>query len=306
MRRLIGDSSHRHNRNDSEREGNWQSSDDIGDKSSGQSGLVGKKSVRSNVDVQLVASLSITQVKSKLRSLGQPIALFGENEEEKRERLLEALHEKENASADDQLQLGREGFDTRKRGEKDDSDDSDDDDGGGGEDNDGNPSKKRKYDPSVMYHKMEGITEQKVIRKYFKMLVKVWENDLEERDEHEKRSAKGREQTKLFKQCKDHIRPLFKLCKQKKIPLDIQEKLIKMVTFCEEGNFRAANDQYILTAIGKAAWPMGITMVSLKFSPLYSNYVNDPFNNISHIRWVYMNAQAEKEFRNLPSRRLLM
>ena len=205
----------------------------------------------------MVVSLSISQVKSQLRSLGKPITLFAESEEEKKERLLEALEAKENASADDQLQLGREGFDTYKHDDKDDDDED--------EDNDGNSSKKKKYDPTVMYHKMKDLTEEKVIQKYFKMLVNVWENDLEERDEHEKRSARGREQTKLFKQCKEYIRPLFKLCKQKRIPLDIQDKLLKIVKFCEEGNFRAANDQYILSAIGKAAWPMGITMVKLIF-----------------------------------------
>ena len=229
-----------------------------GQESLRQQGPLSTKIQHSNVDVQVVASLSITQVKSKLRSLGKPVTLFAESEEAKRERLLDALYEKENASADDHLQLDREGFDTRKRGGRDDSDEDDD------KDKDGNQKKKQKFDPTVMFHKMDGITEQRVIRNYFKMLVEVWENDLDDRDESEKRSAKGREQTKLFKQCKDHIKPLFKLCKQNKIPFDIQDKLYKMVKFCEEGNFRAANDQYILTAIGKAAWPMGITMVYLR------------------------------------------
>jgi pre-mRNA-splicing factor 18 len=36
-----------------------------------------------------------------------------------------------------------------------------------------------------------------------------------------------------------------------------------MVTHCELGNFRAANDVYISTAIGNAAWPIGLTMVGI-------------------------------------------
>ena len=258
MQKLRG-SSYDRNGNDSEQGGSTQGNK--GDESLAESSISGNKRPRigdaKSSDAKLVASLSISQVKSQLRSLGKPITLFAESEEEKKERLLEALEAKENASADDQLQLGREGFDTYKHDDKDDDDED--------EDNDGNSSKKKKYDPTVMYHKMKDLTEEKVIQKYFKMLVNVWENDLEERDEHEKRSARGREQTKLFKQCKEYIRPLFKLCKQKRIPLDIQDKLLKIVKFCEEGNFRAANDQYILSAIGKAAWPMGITMVKLIF-----------------------------------------
>ena len=36
-----------------------------------------------------------------------------------------------------------------------------------------------------------------------------------------------------------------------------------MVKYCEEGNFVKANDEYIRTAIGNAAWPIGLTMVGI-------------------------------------------
>ena len=107
------------------------------------------------------------------------------------------------------------------------------------------------------------MAPEKVVHKYFKKLLKLWEWDLDARDDIEKRSTKGRADTKLQKQCKDHIRPLFKLCKKKQVALDILDKLVAIVKFCEEGNFRAANDQYILSAIGNAAWPIGLTMVGI-------------------------------------------
>jgi len=56
---------------------------------------------------------------------------------------------------------------------------------------------------------------------------------------------------------------LFKLCKKKEVPPDIQDKLHSIVKYCEEGNFRAAHDNYILSAIGNAAWPIGITMIGI-------------------------------------------
>jgi hypothetical protein len=46
------------------------------------------------------------------------------------------------------------------------------------------------------------------------------------------------------------------------VPADILYKLVLMVTNCEGGNFKAANDFYISTAIGNSAWPIGLTMVS--------------------------------------------
>jgi hypothetical protein len=45
--------------------------------------------------------------------------------------------------------------------------------------------------------------------------------------------------------------------KKKEVPFSILDKLVLMVKHCEEGNFLAANDQYIRTAIGNAAWPIG-------------------------------------------------
>jgi len=47
------------------------------------------------------------------------------------------------------------------------------------------------------------------------------------------------------------------MCKKKEVPFSILDKLVLMVKHCEEGNFLAANDQYIRTAIGNAAWPIG-------------------------------------------------
>ena len=39
--------------------------------------------------------------------------------------------------------------------------------------------------------------------------------------------------------------------------------LFQLVSFCEDGDFRSANDQYLQGAIGKAAWPIGLTMVGI-------------------------------------------
>ena len=62
----------------------------------------------------------------------------------------------------------------------------------------------------------------------------------------------------------DYIRPLFKMCKKKDFDsIDIRDHLLIMVQYCENGNFRAAHDEYLRTAIGNAAWPIGLTMVGI-------------------------------------------
>ena len=40
-------------------------------------------------------------------------------------------------------------------------------------------------------------------------------------------------------------------------------KIRNIITLCEEGNFKAANDEYIACAIGNSAWPIGLTMVGI-------------------------------------------
>jgi len=86
---------------------------------------------------------------------------------------------------------------------------------------------------------------------------------LNSRPDAEKLTAKGKMDTKTQKQCKDYIRPLFKLCKKSEVPGDILYKLVEIVKLCEIGDFRSAHDQYIRIAIGNAAWPIGLTMVGI-------------------------------------------
>jgi pre-mRNA-splicing factor 18 len=101
-------------------------------------------------------------------------------------------------------------------------------------------------------------------------------------------AVQGKMETKAQKQCKDYIRPLFKLCKQKEMPDTIRRNLVRMVDFCIEGEFVKvrpgpltflcehqdltflvpccrcqANAVYLQTAIGNAPWPIGLTMVGI-------------------------------------------
>ena len=103
----------------------------------------------------------------------------------------------------------------------------------------------------------------KQIYRYFKSLLKSWENDLALRPDAIKRTAAGKNETKTLKQCKDYIRPLFQMCKRRELEDNMQSHLLKIVIYCEAGEFVKAHDAYIDVAIGRAAWPIGVTMVGI-------------------------------------------
>lgn len=234
----------------------------------------------------MLSSLTPQQVKQRLRSLSQPIILFGESISDRLLRLIAFQGNELNVNEDDfrnnsangkgrqplsQLkadELEEEEFEEEDRAEEtarqrsavDDSDDEDDKKNG----NTAGPATGYIVNGvRIQFSKIPNLSADKIVYKYFRSLLKEWEWDLNARPDSEKTTSKGKMDTKTQKQCKDYIRPLFKLCKRKQVPADIIDKLLEMVQFCEEGNFRVAHDRYISTAIGNAAWPIGLTMVGI-------------------------------------------
>lgn len=47
------------------------------------------------------------------------------------------------------------------------------------------------------------------------------------------------------------------------LPDGILNNLVTMIDYMKEGEFVRANDIYLLTAIGNAPWPIGLTMVGI-------------------------------------------
>ncbi len=239
------------------------------------------------IDLEKQCSLlSVNEVKIRLRRLRQPITLFAETNTERVQRLVEVIsgdqeehddikvgknlsedeEEEAELEADDQADAALDRRSTSSGAQRstnsnqnnqsaDDNDDSEDDE----------PDKKKgpEWDPNVHFSKIEGLSMEKIVYKFFRALTKQWEADLNQREDWAKRTAAGKKETKTQKHCKDYNRPLFRMCKKKEVPYDILDKLVLMVRHCEEGNFLAANDQYIRTAIGNSAWPIGLTMVGI-------------------------------------------
>ncbi|GMI27158.1 hypothetical protein TrRE_jg13165 [Triparma retinervis] len=228
---------------------------------------------------------TLLAVQKKLRAINVPVRLFGEKEDAVFLRLIgiERMRMEEGA---DEFALGKdnvrnaegEGFakpytpggeeigDKRNEGgEKEDKEKDDYMDGD------------FKDDP------------HKEIYSYFKGLLKQWSSELSARPEAVARTAAGKTELKTQKQCKDYIKPLFKACKSRTLDDGQVFGILKIVKFCKDGEFVLANDQYIDIAIGRAAWPIGVTMVGIH-ARAGREKIND--NKVAHV----MNSELQRKY----------
>ncbi|KAL3904542.1 MAG: hypothetical protein SGILL_010024 [Bacillariaceae sp.] len=129
----------------------------------------------------------------------------------------------------------------------------------------------------------------KYIYKYLKGLLKEWELDLAQRPESVAKSVAGKNETMTLKQCKDYIRPLFKLLKSRKLEDGLQYNLVKIVNFAKQGEFVKAHDAYMDVAIGRAAWPIGVTMVGIHAR---SGRAKIESSNVAHV----MNSELQRKY----------
>lgn len=231
--------------------------------------------------------LSATNITKQLRELGLPIRYFGETHNERIERLKEALEKQTNMLAGmsemEEFRLGKgHGIRNPFLGR----------DEGAGQDQQQKETKK-KAQKKEKEEDDNGDTDEddppKQIYKFLKGLLKEWEQDLTERPDIVARSVAGRNESKTLKQCKDYIRPLFKLCKSRKLEPALQAHLIKIVNYSKEGEFVKAHNAYVDVAIGRAAWPIGVTMVGIHAR---SGREKIGSSNVAHV----MNSELQRKY----------
>ena len=267
---------------DKKKKANGTSSDD-GSPSKDNTTASGSKRQKQDKLREELNELAPADVAARLRSLGLPIRLFGERTAQRIDRLYDALERQRREMAGlsemDEFRLGS-GHGIRnpfldKRGGADDvgsgaaaATDKISSAGAkksGGDDSTGGKKGKDNGDTKSGEDKDEDDDDDphKKIHKFFKSLLKQWEDDLAHRPDSIKQTAAGRNETKTYKQCKDYIRPLFKMCKSRRLEPGMMTHILNIVNYCEQGEFVKANDAYIDVAIGRAAWPIGVTMVGI-------------------------------------------
>lgn len=245
--------------------------------------------------------LSSTEVLTRLRSMGLPIRLFAETESERLERLEKAMDDQKHIKADqtelDEFRLGQgHGIRNPFIGRKKESEEATEiasvptpskaEAAPSPRKGVNEPSEAAKIDTA---HDEDDDDPHKRIYRFFKGLLRQWEEELASRPEAVKRTAAGKNETKTLKQCKDYIRPLFKLCKTRRLEPSLMGHIIKIVDYCEAGEFVKAHDSYIDMAIGRAAWPIGVTMVGIHAR---SGRAKIESANVAHV----MNSELQRKY----------
>lgn len=95
---------------------------------------------------------------------------------------------------------------------------------------------------------------------YFTMVLKEWEEALEKekRDTFASKAA----YTAMI-QSKENMTPLFRKFEKGDVDEGVLEPIVEIVKAAQERRYVDANDGYLRLSIGKAAWPIGVTMVGI-------------------------------------------
>uniref|UniRef100_A0A803NRI9 Pre-mRNA-splicing factor 18 n=1 Tax=Cannabis sativa TaxID=3483 RepID=A0A803NRI9_CANSA len=179
------------------------------------------------------------EVIRRLRILKQPITLFGEDDDSRLDRLKYVL-KAGLFEVDSDMTEGQTNDFLRDIAEL-----------------------RKQKDMKRMKANFEELCEEDKILVFFKKLLNEWKQELNEMQDAEKRTAKGKSMVATFKQCARYLHPLFKFCRKKVLPDDIRQALMLFVNCCMRRDYLAAMDHYIKLAIGNAPWPIGVTMVGI-------------------------------------------
>ncbi|KAL2834752.1 hypothetical protein BJY01DRAFT_80163 [Aspergillus pseudoustus] len=98
---------------------------------------------------------------------------------------------------------------------------------------------------------------------YFNMVLFEWELALAKRDVSVKQSLQGRQAYNAMVQSRENMTPLFRKFEKTDIDDSVLEHILEIVHKAQLRRYVDANDAYLRLSIGKAAWPIGVTMVGI-------------------------------------------
>nr|CAH7721941.1 unnamed protein product [Callosobruchus chinensis] len=98
---------------------------------------------------------------------------------------------------------------------------------------------------------------------FVKLILKNWEEQLQNRSKEEKASTQAKLNLAIYKQTQEYLKPLLRKLKSFTLPEDICDSLTEIVIHLLERNYLKASDAYLQMAIGNAPWPIGVTMVGI-------------------------------------------
>lgn len=98
---------------------------------------------------------------------------------------------------------------------------------------------------------------------YFTLILAEWAAALARRPGEVAGSLAGRQAATAMLQARDGLRPLFRKFEADGVPGSMLGPLLEVVRAAQARRYVEANDAYLRFSIGKAAWPIGVTMVGI-------------------------------------------
>jgi pre-mRNA-splicing factor 18 len=98
---------------------------------------------------------------------------------------------------------------------------------------------------------------------YFTMLLTEWEIAMARRPQEVKESYTGKLAHKAMTEARSNLIPFFRKMEKADIEDTVLDGVLEIVHAAQERRYVDANDGYLRLSIGKAAWPIGVTMVGI-------------------------------------------
>ncbi|KAL3141103.1 hypothetical protein ABBQ38_003458 [Trebouxia sp. C0009 RCD-2024] len=126
---------------------------------------------------------------------------------------------------------------------------------------------------------------------YLKRWTAEWAADLEARSEEVKDSSSGYTATIQFQQTMSFFKPLFKQLKRRQIDPDMKAGLWMICEAFKERNYLFAYDIYMRLAVGNNPWPIGVTSIGIHERSSREK-ISHVMNGSAHI----MNDEATRKY----------
>ena len=98
---------------------------------------------------------------------------------------------------------------------------------------------------------------------YFTLLLSEWNLALANREAAVRDSFTGRQAYSNYTTAKSNLTPLFRKLESNTLPRSLLTSITEIVHLMQQRRYVHANDAYLRLSIGKAAWPIGVTMVGI-------------------------------------------
>ncbi|KAJ5676481.1 uncharacterized protein N7477_002114 [Penicillium maclennaniae] len=98
---------------------------------------------------------------------------------------------------------------------------------------------------------------------YFNMVLSEWELALAKRDVTVRQSFQGKQAYNAMLQSRENMKPLYRRLEKADLEDGLLEPIVEIVHKAQQRKYVDANDAYLRVSIGKAAWPIGVTMVGI-------------------------------------------